>query len=102
MGYFLTGRSQASRAREIGTTPRGDLVVADTAGGPADLLRHDTATARRGDLAGDRQRSIWMPELTAPGTGVMITTYDGTSGTLWTRHCGSQPSPWNPTSRAKP
>jgi IMP cyclohydrolase len=142
LGYFLTGRSQTSRAREIRTASGGDLVVADTAGGPADPLRHYTATARRGDwlvigngdqvvplaeaLArgqdvvaawrahtyepdlpiwtpriwmawhedtgllvgcarrsdlhdGSTERIIWMPELTEPGTGVLITTYDGTA-----------------------
>lgn len=45
--YWLTGRSAASRARELVVRER-EIIVRDTSGGPVDDLRHYTA-ATRGD-----------------------------------------------------
>ncbi|MHA6763379.1 IMP cyclohydrolase [Streptacidiphilus sp. PAMC 29251] len=42
-GYFLTGRSPASQARELRRGPGGELVVAPTGHGEHDSLRHYTA-----------------------------------------------------------
>jgi IMP cyclohydrolase len=48
LGYFLTGRSPASRSRTIELQPQGDVRVTDTSGGDRDSLRHYVAAARRG------------------------------------------------------
>jgi IMP cyclohydrolase len=48
LGYFLTGRSQASRSRTIALQPQGDVQVTDTSGGDHDSLRHYVAAVRRG------------------------------------------------------
>ncbi len=48
-GYFLTGRSVASRSRAVERGGAGDLWVVDTrSGGEHDSLRHYVAGARRG------------------------------------------------------
>ncbi|MFE0458410.1 IMP cyclohydrolase [Kitasatospora sp. NPDC058965] len=47
--YFLTGRSPASRARTLGVDPAGDLLVAPSAAGAHDHLRHYVAARRVGD-----------------------------------------------------
>ena len=46
--YFLTGRSEASRARSIRTRPDGDMEIVGL-GSEQDALRHYVAVARRGD-----------------------------------------------------
>lgn len=47
LAYFLTGRSTASRSRELLVDPSGAIVVRDTSGGPHDDLRHYVAGVRR-------------------------------------------------------
>jgi hypothetical protein len=73
VGYFLTGRSQASRARHVRTATGGDLVVADTTGGPADQLRHYTAGARRGGwlVIGNGDQVVPLAEALADGQDVV-------------------------------
>lgn len=46
--YFLTGRSDSSRARRLVLRGGSDVEVADTSGGPHDDLRHYLAIAERG------------------------------------------------------
>lgn len=46
--YFLTRRSDSSRARRLVRREGGDIEVADTSGGPHDDLRHYLAVAERG------------------------------------------------------
>lgn len=46
--YFLTGRSNASRARTISVIERGDIIIRSTAGASDDPLRHYAAAVRRG------------------------------------------------------
>jgi IMP cyclohydrolase len=46
--YFLTGRSDASRARAVTVLERGDIVIRSTVGSSDDPLRHYAAAARRG------------------------------------------------------
>ena len=47
--YFLTGRSSASRGRELRVTPAGDVAVRDKhAAGTPDELRHNLAAVVRG------------------------------------------------------
>jgi IMP cyclohydrolase len=46
--YFLTGRSQASRARELVVVDGGDIAVRGRSGDSHDSLRHYVAGARRG------------------------------------------------------
>lgn len=46
--YFLTGRSESSRARRLVRRKGSDIEVADTSGGPHDDLRHYLAVAKRG------------------------------------------------------
>jgi len=46
--YFLTGRSEASRARYLRPNDLADIEVVDTSGGPHDELRHYFALVRRG------------------------------------------------------
>src|SRR5690349_4461561 len=46
--YFLTGRSESSRARRLVLRGGGDVEVADTSGGPHDALRHYLAIVERG------------------------------------------------------
>lgn len=47
LGYFLTGRSPASRSRSIDVQPSGDVQVRDTSGKDHDSLRHYVAALRR-------------------------------------------------------
>lgn len=48
LGYFLTGRSAASRARRLELLSSGDIEIKDTSDGAHDELRHYVASARRG------------------------------------------------------
>jgi IMP cyclohydrolase len=67
--YFLTGRSQASRARALAVLPSGDLQVRDTGHGPHDGLRHYTAVARRGSwfVVGNGDQVVPLAEDLARG-----------------------------------
>ena len=48
-GYFLTGRSDASRARELRRGPAGDLTVVPAGAAGHDSLRHYTAVREGAD-----------------------------------------------------
>lgn len=51
LAYFLTGRSAASRERELAVLEGGDIAVRALGAGAADdALRHYVAAARRGDV----------------------------------------------------
>lgn len=146
--YFLTGRSAASRARELRVNGPSDVEVADTSGGPTDSLRHYRAVVQRGSwlvvgngdhveplaealsagtpasdawsvqtfepdspiftpriwvawelthgrpLLGCARRSarpggaadqvLWLADVTHPGSGLLMTTYQGTAGQVTT------------------
>lgn len=147
--YFVTGRSVASRARELRARGPIDVEVVDTSGGPVDHLRHYLAVVQRGawlvvgngdqvepiaealsagvsaveawaahafepdppiwtpriwvawelnrmqaPLLGCARRSerpggaadrvLWLADVTEPGTGLLMTTYQGTAGEVAT------------------
>jgi IMP cyclohydrolase len=68
--YFLTGRSPASREREIVVLDDGDVAVRSTGGGqPADALRHYVAAARRGQVivVGNGSQVVPVAEALAAG-----------------------------------
>ncbi|MDQ2852083.1 MAG: IMP cyclohydrolase [Actinomycetota bacterium] len=46
--YFLTGRSAASKNRELSETTNGDIIVRDRSNSQHDALRHYCAAVRRG------------------------------------------------------
>jgi IMP cyclohydrolase len=48
LAYFLTGRSEASRNRQLRVTGPNEVAVIDADGGPHDVLRHYVSVARRG------------------------------------------------------
>jgi IMP cyclohydrolase len=78
--YFLTGRSPASRQREIVVLPDGDVAVRSTAGGqPTDALRHYVAAARRERVVvvGNGSQVSLRAEALAAGTGPLD---------AWTEH----------------
>jgi len=77
--YFLTGRSPASRRRELHPLPNGDLQVRDTSEGPHDALRHYVAYARRGQwsVIGNGEQVIPLAEDLAGGVDEL---------TAWRRH----------------
>lgn len=47
LAYALTGRSSASRARQLALLPNGDVEVQDAGEGPRDALRHYKALVRQ-------------------------------------------------------
>jgi IMP cyclohydrolase len=70
LAYFLTGRSPASREREIAVLADGDVAVRSTSQeGPADALRHYVAGARRGDVVvvGNGSQVVPIAEALANG-----------------------------------
>ena len=76
-GYFLTGRSAASRSRELivldAAGDPGDLQVRDTSAGPHDALRHYVAAARRGPwcVVGNGDQVVPLAEDLAAGTAAL-------------------------------
>lgn len=69
--YFLTGRSSASRSRELVVSDNGDLEVRDTSAGSHDSLRHYTALARRADwcVLGNGEQVVPLAQDLAAGVG---------------------------------
>jgi len=77
--YFLTGRSPASRCRDLNPLPGGDLQVRDTSDGAHDALRHYVAYARRGPwtVIGNGDQVIPLAEDLAGGASEL---------SAWHRH----------------
>lgn len=70
LGYFLTGRSEASRDRELTTEPGGDVVVRGRGSDAStDVLRHYAAVARRGEtlVIGNGDQVVPLSESLAAG-----------------------------------
>ncbi len=69
--YVLTGRSTASREREIAILEGGDIVVRDTSAARHDALRHYVAAARRGDwtVVGNGEHVVPLAEQLESGAG---------------------------------
>lgn len=70
LAYFLTGRSPASREREIAVLPDGDIAVRGTStSGSADALRHYVAGAQRGEvvIVGNGSQVVPIAEALAGG-----------------------------------
>jgi IMP cyclohydrolase len=67
--YFLTGRSEASRNREMVALETGDVVVRDAGGESGDPLRHYVAAARRGPwtVVGNGHQVVALAETLAAG-----------------------------------
>ena len=67
--YFLTGRSAASRARQLQVRDSSNVAVVDTSGGPHDDLRHYLAVTQRGSwlVAGNGDQVEPLAEALAAG-----------------------------------
>lgn len=80
LGYFLTGRSEASRSRVVERSEAGDLRVADSRGeGECDPLRHYVAAARRDPwtVVGNGDQVVPLAEALSASTDIVST---------WTAH----------------
>jgi IMP cyclohydrolase len=80
IAYFLTGRSEASRARRLEVRDSTDVAVVDTSGGPHDDLRHYLAVAQRGSwlVVGNGDQVGPLAERLAAGTSVLEAGADHT------------------------
>lgn len=72
--YFLTGRSEGSRARALRVLDGGDVAVGDTSAGPHDALRHYVAVARRGSrlVVGNGDQVVPIAEALDAGQPVHV------------------------------
>jgi IMP cyclohydrolase len=80
LGYFLTGRSAASRSREFTVQADGDVAVRDTSPSRAhDDLRHYVAAARRGGwtVVGNGDQVVPIADDLAAGADIEM---------AWARH----------------
>jgi IMP cyclohydrolase len=78
LGYFVTGRSPASRQREIRRGPGGDLVVAPLGEGADDPLRHYAAATQSDEwlVCGNGRQVTEVSERLAAGMAPAVALDD--------------------------